>query len=96
MANWKYKIELKDIIEKSDDIPIETLGKEVSERLKSIKIKEESYRTYLLEIADEFEDVSSVDTFDIALNRLYDWGDIETSPSRSVIQNRLCWINTTF
>lgn len=98
MANWKYKLELKDLIEKyqDDKLSVQELGRKVAER-----IREQTYyfkrKGDLEPIACAFENLEEdVEDFDFILNDLYDWGDSITAPSDSIIQNKMCWVNTLF
>ena len=100
MTNWKYKVELHDVIEQCENekITVEQLSKEVVRRLKTLEstISEKRYAETLNDIINRFDSCSDEDDFNEILNDLYDWGDTEINYSPSLIKNRLCWIGAAF
>jgi hypothetical protein len=93
MANWKYKIDVKDEWKraKAGELKPCELAEIMANRLAPI----------VLEIADaEVEDImgdfevmrddkeATFDDFDEILERLYDWGD------QGDFHNKTCWIGT--
>jgi hypothetical protein len=92
MANWKFKIDLKDIWKwfeeqgedaKYDEEKVTELGKKVSSRIKQsfVYIR---FEEVLEPICDQFESVTDIDDFDSVLSELYDFGDT----------GHTCWIAT--
>ncbi len=81
MVNWKYKINIADIVKDydSDEENIGFMGKAVAQRIQdSLVYKEQLFlRTDLDEIIELFEDSCSECEFDYALNELYDLCDDE-------------------
>lgn len=101
MANWKYRVDLADLKDKYEDgeIDISELRDGVVERLEELKtkIKDSYYKELLQEITDSFIcEVFDEKDFNNVMGDLFDWGDIETSPSKSTMKNRLCWIGLAF
>ena len=97
MADWKYKIDLKNVWEKlsKDEIEISDGGKLIAEILRKHKAYEE-YETKLEEIAMQFEDVEDQTDFNYILEELYDWGDTTLPPLNAWPPNKIAWIATHF
>lgn len=95
MANWRYTIDISKVLHNDDDYPtVNDKGMELAKRIRAFRHFEE-HSLYLNDIANEFEEVETVEQFDSVLDELYDWGDSETTPSGNAMhRNRLCWINT--
>lgn len=98
MANWIYKLELKDLWKQRDEgkISISELARIVAGRIEKatffkIKTNEEALR----EIVMDFEDCSDdVDEFDSILEQLYDWADTPLCTPIGEMQRKMCWVNT--
>jgi hypothetical protein len=98
MANWIYKLELKDLWEQRDKgkITISELAKAVADRIEKatffkIKTNEEALR----EIVMDFEGCDDdVEEFDSILEQLYDWADTPLRTPLGKMQRKMCWINT--
>lgn len=78
MANWKKKLDLKDLAEKFDneEMTATEVGQEVSKRL--AELYPEGQRD--LEIEDfiaRFNEIEDEDEFDSLIDELYDWGDAD-------------------
>ena len=97
MANWKYKIDLKEVWRKLEDEEIEISegGKQIAEILRNHKAYQE-YETKLEEIAEQFEDVEDKTDFNYILDDLYDWGDTTLPPLNAWPPNKIAWISTQF
>jgi len=100
MANWKYKLDLKDLIKDHEDgkLTVEELGQKIAQR-----IREQSYyedeEFHLESIANNFEECCNTDDdFDYCINELYEWGDITlpTPKKQLPIFNKMCWIATIY
>lgn len=101
MSNWKYRICLSDLRAKYEEkeITIVELSLKISERLRTLKIKQEDtrYKNDLKDIIIEFvTSCNDTEDFDCILNKLYDWGDIRLNTRNDIIQDRLCWIGFAF
>ncbi len=97
MANWKYRLELKDLWDnfESGELTIENLGKEVARRLRELHLPPKF--SYLSEVlVNRFECVKDVDEFDGILEGLYDLGDTSLPTPNGEIQRKLklIWVNT--
>ncbi len=94
MTNWRYKLELKKFKDQyeNEEITIEVMSKKVIQKINEIVWKEgdETYKSYLDDIIDEFEICNDEDDFNNALESLYNWGDIELT--KTWPPTRLCWI----
>ncbi len=95
MANWKYKLELKDLWEAFDEgkLTIQELGKKVAERIEKLPCYKK-YENELRTIVMDFEIVKDVKEFDYILRELYDWADRCLPTRRGFMQKKLCWIAT--
>jgi len=99
MANWKYKLDLKDIWGKYDtgEMTVNEIGVEIANRIKKLPCyNDDDYFFELDDIATAFECVDNVEEFDYAMENLYNWGDIEWKPSKTIMKFKLCWIATNF
>lgn len=84
MANWSRTLDIKDVWQRAeaDEISVQELSKVIAERLSKIKysnkiVQEElGYLIENFEILAEDEEVSE-DTFDMFMNDLYNFGDME-------------------
>lgn len=100
MANWKYKLDLIDLITayEKKEMTIEKLGQKIADRIREQPFYEEE-EAALSRIANDFEECcNTVDDFDYTLNKLYNWGDITLPTPRSQMPmfNKMCWIATQF
>jgi hypothetical protein len=100
MSNWKYKLDLKDLISdyEADKLTVEELGQKVAERIREQPYYEDE-QFHLESIARNFEECcNTVDDFDYCINELYDWGDITlpTPKKQLPIFNKMAWIATKF
>ena len=100
MANWRFRLELKDVWEKADkrEITPQELSIEVAKRILEMPCNKD---IHLRKIAKEFKDIATdkdltFDDFDITYNKLCDWGDQEIKPFGKWPPNKMCWINTLF
>lgn len=85
MPNWRFKIDISDFHTglREGDISTRELAKGVAERVRS----SQAYVIYfgdLEDIAAEFDEAETLDEYDEALRRLYDFADVE---------HRI-WVNT--
>jgi len=107
MANWKFKLDLKDVWKKleSKEISIADGGRVIEERIQSLiseinpndneKIEEIFALDELLDIATDMAFVEDVEDFDYQMERLYDWGDMKLSNEKWP-EDKMCWIATSF
>jgi len=93
MANWQSKIDLEPIwsLGESGELPPPELGKATAGIIRKSSAWARFLDSELEDIADDFEHVATVDEFDKALERLYDWGD-EALDDHWAGKKR-CWIN---
>ena len=102
MANWKYKLSLKDAFQKfkNGEISLVELSQKVKRQIENllIVIDDKMDCCDLENIKNDFEfsidENSSEDDFDIIMVDLYDWADQEIEPLGQWPRNRLCWIET--
>lgn len=85
MANWKYNIDISDIF--NSTMSPRTKAQKVAERLKKLNIRG------LGGIIERFKNAYTVEDFDSALDKLYDWGDCEIQPYGQWPPNKQAWIN---
>ena len=92
MAEWKYRLELKDLWEKydNDEMEIVHIAKEVANRIRDLNISgEEQNIDYIARCFDEIHDCygdnneEDEQIFNYEMTGLYDWAD----------ENRV-WVNT--
>ncbi len=107
MANWKFRLDLKDVWEKldSEEIPISEGGLIIEAKINDLiskinpnnneEIEEEFALDELFDIATNMASVVDVEDFDCQMGRLYDWGDTKLS-NRKWPEDRMCWIATSF
>ena len=95
MSDWKYKLDLKDLIKKYEDgkLSVPDLAKRVATRIRNMPCYE-SEKAILEKIASRFEKVRGVNQFDNVINVLYDWGDRELPTLPGRMQRKMCWIAT--
>jgi hypothetical protein len=99
MANWKYKLDLKDLIKdhEAGKTTVEELGQKIAERIREQPFFAEE--DDLESIANNFEECCNTDDdFDYCMNELYDWGDITlpTPEKQLPIFNKMAWIATIY
>ena len=96
MANWVYRLDLRDLWKsyKENKITIKKLGKSVAKRIRKLPCYE-IFEDKLESIAMGFEIcVNNVEDFDSILKILYDWADGSLPTSLGQMQRKLCWIET--
>ncbi len=91
MANWKYRIDISNILHTDTYPAINDKGKELAKRIRAFPHFEE-HGDPLNHIAWQFEEVEDVEEFDYILDDLYDWGDIALDDNWN--GSKMCWINT--
>lgn len=95
MAIWTHKLELKDLHQSfdNDEISIEDVADGVVNRINALMPSIPPYlQGELRNIRDDFAVVNDVESYDEALNDLYDWAD--TSLDGKFGGRKLCWVNT--
>ena len=106
MANWKFKIDVKDAWEKAQNEEITSIdfAKILVKELKRIEGPiTKKYGEYapesivLTELIDEFEgfieeEKDNDEEFNCIFEGLYNWGDLEVAPYGEWPPNKLCWI----
>jgi hypothetical protein len=105
MSQWQMKLEIKDVMQKlrSDEFTLQSGAKEIINRLEVLRpVVENKFADYLSEfenVIDDFkvfaEDESmneENESFDYALDNLYDWGDIKLDGDY-IGGKAMCWIN---
>ena len=98
MANWKYKLELKDLWKARDEgkLTIQELGKKVAERIRQATFYMK-HKNQIRDILREFDCVEEdVEEFDNILSDLYDWADSLLLTRRGEMQRKMCWVSTHF
>lgn len=105
MANWKHKIFLGSFFH-NDEIPVDQKGRLVADALKKafsetwLDYSHDDYDDILYEIIERFEnvtgwdDVSPTEEFDIILDELYNYGDLEVAPFGQWPRNKMLWVDT--
>ena len=97
MANWKFRLDLKDIWHKYSDTEVydhaNEMGKLVAERLKLLKLPVK-FRHEQTRLVDAFENVDDLDEFNNYMNDLYDLAD--TRLDNEWNGNKLMWVATNF
>ena len=105
MSQWQMKLEIKDVMQKlrSNEFNLQSGAKEIINRLEVLRpVVESKFADYLSEfenVIDDFkvfaEDESmneENESFDYALDNLYDWGDIKLDGDY-IGGRAMCWIN---
>jgi len=102
MANWQMNIELNDFWHKyPGELSLQQVAQKLIERLNSVKPEvAKRFPDYLDEFSECIEDLEpfaedpdmDIDSFDYALEALYDWADIKLDDEWN--GKKLCWINT--
>ena len=105
MSQWQMKLEIKDVMQKlrSNEFTLQSGAKEIINRLEVLRpVVENKFADYLSEfenVIDDFkvfaEDESmneENESFDYALDNLYDWGDIKLDGDY-IGGKAMCWIN---
>jgi hypothetical protein len=105
MSQWQMKLEIKDVMQKlrSNEFTLQNGAKEIIKRLEVLRpVVENKFADYLSEfenVIDDFkvfsEDESmneENESFDYALDNLYDWGDIKLD-NNYIGGRAMCWIN---
>ena len=95
MANWKYKISVKNEHDayRAERMTIQEVAKSLSRKLRFLPCYQ--YDEKLQEIASWLiSDVENVDDYDRLLEELYDWGDQEIPPLHQWTPNKMCWIES--
>ena len=107
MANWKYKLNIKNIWQ-NEDMEIEDKGKAIAAKIKQtfpaswFDWESDKHDEELEQITEAFEnitgydDVSPVNEFDDWMSSLYDYGDAEVAPFGQWPPNKMAWIATSF
>lgn len=97
MANWKYKINIKEEWKaaQSGELTIQELAKAAHSRLRALPAYQpgsdlEDICDGLLDIAEDPN--ATADDFDLVWSDLYDWGD--TVLERTWPTTKMCWIGT--
>lgn len=96
MANWKYRLNLKDLWEsrEAEEISLKEMGMRITERIKKLPCYKK-YEDELEDIAMNFKCINEdVEEFDGALEKLYDWADCPLVTRRGEMQRKLCWVAT--
>jgi len=96
MANWIYRLDLKDLWDKHSqgNLTVEQVAKETAKRIRALSCYKK-YEEELEEIAIDFEYCDNdTDEFDGILERLYDWADGCLPTSEREMQKKICWIKT--
>src|SRR4030066_1600682 len=102
MADWQYRIDLKEIWKEFDEekIDVVTAGKEVAEIIKhSRPYLDDSYncKDELNDIIYLFENESETEEeFNVAMRELYNWGDQGLPTPKGKMERKMAWIATTF
>lgn len=100
MAKWQRTLDISDQFQaaKAKEITTQDLAKVVSSRLQNLKpLGNKQINAEKMEIAEEFDDIgtdseASVECFDAAMERLYDWADTPLDPSWN--GKKVCWVKT--
>ncbi len=99
MANWKHKLDLKDLYSKvPDDITPQKFCEGVKERIEKLSCyhKDSDLQRIVWDFEWRSEDDSATwDDIDEIMSDLYDWGDTRLEPY-GFPSNRMCWIATQF
>ena len=100
MADWQYKLEIKEDWDRRLNLEITTqeLAEIIANKLRELDCPEDDIYDERFSIAEEFEILSNDkspdfddDDFNYVMDMLYDWGDIDLGFGRKV-----CWIGAAF
>jgi hypothetical protein len=81
-------------IDEDDDTSITEGAKKISQLLRNFNINPPKYKSDLIKIADKFDAVKDQDTFNGALEKLYDLGDTDLGDMHGIIRHKLIWVDT--
>jgi hypothetical protein len=98
MANWQYRLDIKDIWQRAargEILPYQ-LAHGIAERMKQLNIQDDDFQ----QIMDDFatlpaEDYVTFDDTDDIMEALYDWGDTTLPPYSVWPRHKMCWIATS-
>ncbi len=104
MSNWQNKLDIKDSwkLSLSGEMSRHSLSAEIADKLKVLsRSMDDSDIEERDCLVDEFvalseDHNSTIDDFDDALDRLYDWGDTTVGDVKRWPRKALCWIATEF
>src|SRR3990172_170276 len=98
MADWKYKIDLKEIWKEYDEekIDVVTAGKKVTKILR----QSQPYLEDLDNCKDELDDIiylfehesETEEEFNVAMIELYNWGDQSLPTPKGKMERKMAWI----
>lgn len=96
MANWKYKLDIKDEWKacKNGDITCKDLIPVIVNKLKALNIHDSELENIIDDFEILAEDEVDPDEFDCIWNDLYNWADQEVAPFGKYPRNKMMWINT--
>ena len=99
MANWKYRLELKEDWAAAKDGALQPheLAQRIAEKARALSIYEADDE--LQGIVTDFQYVSedskaTFDDFDDVMELLYNWADQDVPPYSIWPKNKMCWIAT--
>ncbi len=94
MANWLYKLDLKEIWFKAHSrqaSPAE-VAEEIESKIKELNLPEDRQPDWA--ILDAMKDSEDFNEFDLYLSDLYDWEDTSLPTPPGEMQRKLCWLST--
>jgi len=93
MSNWKYKIDIKEGWKKAERQKISSfeLATILAKKLEALPVSEEE-KDLLSVVVKAFNEVTDIESFDSAMDSLYNWGDQELPPFDQQSQNKMCQI----
>jgi len=97
MANWKYRIDLKDIWKMYDEEEIHPVeaAKMISQKLKEHEVYKDHHEE-LDSIIDEIEGSETEEEINASMQSLYDWADSPLPTVPGKMQRKMAWIATMF
>lgn len=106
MANWKYRLDIRNIWN-DEEMPIDEKGKAIADKILQtfpnewFDWKSDDYDCDLEDLVERFrnitgyDEVSPVEEFDNCMDELYDFGDAQVAPWKWP-SNRMAWIAASF
>ena len=95
MANWQYKLHLKDLWDSYDSgtVSITWVAEKTVQRLKSLGLPPD-FTHIVNRIIDDLNGAETIEEYDAVFNDIWDLGDtpLPTPPGQMI--RKLCWVET--
>lgn len=95
MANWKYKLNIKDEWQqsKAGKLDYNSLAKIIATKLDKFGTDDDDLTDIIVRFLEYADNGDDVEEFDDIMEQLYDWGDTLLDDS-SWPHKKMCWIGT--